>query len=194
MYYGKRALFTFSAFLALFGGSTLIGGAPSVGAEDTSSSPKVHQMAMASESSTWAEKLKGQTVVENSVEGRAERAAKVELQHQRMMDQMQKEMDHQADNTGTFNEMSTMHQYGAGKGNGLLMSDLEAQPVSNKGGRCPSGAPVKDYDISAINAEITLERLARLLSRCHVRPDRKRGQSSGRRSQEQSGQGGGRPY
>ena len=156
MYYGKRGLFTFSAFLALFGGSTLIGGAPSVGAEDTSSSPKVHQMAMASESSTWAEKLKGQTVVENSVEGRAERAAKVELQHQRMMDQMQKEMDHQADNTGTFNEMSTMHQYGAGKGNGLLMSDLEAQPVSSKGGRCPSGAPVKNFDISAINAEITL--------------------------------------
>ena len=76
-------------------------------------------------------------------------------------------------NTGTFNEMSMMHQYGAGKGNGLLMSDPEAQPVSNRGGQCPSGAPVKNYDISAINAEITSERLARLLSRCHVCPDGK---------------------
>ena len=28
--------------------------------------------------------------------------------------------------------------------------------MSNKGGRCPSTAPVKEYDISAINAEITL--------------------------------------
>lgn len=52
--------------------------------------------------------------------------------------------------------MSAMHQYGAGKGNGLLMSDLEAQPVSNNGGRCPSIARGKEYDISTINAEITL--------------------------------------
>ena len=150
MRYGTHSVLTAIAFLALFSGSTLVGSAPSFGAEDALSPPKAHKMAMSAPSAGWAEKLKGQTVVENSVEGRAERAAKVELQHQRMMDQMKREMEHQGKNTGTFNEMSTMHQYGAGKGNGLLMSDLDAQPVSNKGGRCPSTAPVKEYDISAI--------------------------------------------
>ena len=111
---------------------------------------------MSTQSPEWAERLKGQTITENAIEGRAERAAQVERQHQRLMDQMQKEMGHQNDNTGTFNSMSMMHQYGAGKANGLLMSDPEVEPVSTKGGRCPAGAPVKEYDISAINAEITL--------------------------------------
>jgi hypothetical protein len=155
MYPGKRKFMTVAAFLALFGGAVFLGSPSFVGAQD-GSSPGVQPVSTSSPSGGWAERLKGQTITENSVEGRAERAAKVELQHQRMMDQMQREMEHQPKNTGTFNEMSTMHQYGAGKGNGLLMSDLEAQPVSNKGGRCPSTAPVKEYDISAINAEITL--------------------------------------
>ena len=155
MYPGKRKFITVAAFLALFGGAVFLGSSSVVVAQDGSSS-EAQAVSTSSPSVGWAERLKGQTITENSVEGRAERAAKVELQHQRMMDQMKTEMDHQAPNTGTFNEMSTMHQYGAGKGNGLLMSDLEAQPVSNKGGRCPSTAPVKDYDISAINVEITL--------------------------------------
>ena len=43
------------------------------------------------ESPEWAEKLKGQTIVEDAMEGRAERAAQVEQQHQRMMQQMQTE-------------------------------------------------------------------------------------------------------
>ena len=155
MYPGKRKFMTVAAFVALFGGAVFLGSPSFVGAQNGSSS-EAHPASASSPSVGWAERLKGQTITENSVEGRAERAAKVELQHQRMMDQMKTEMDHQGKNTGTFNEMSTMHQYGAGKGNGLLMSDLEAQPVSNKGGRCPSTAPVKEYDISAINAEITL--------------------------------------
>ena len=48
------------------------------------------------------------------MEGRAERAALVEQQHQRMMQQMQKDMDHNGDNTGAFNSMSMIHQYGGG--------------------------------------------------------------------------------
>ena len=121
------------------------------------SSPlKAQPVAMTSQSPGWAQQLKGQTITENAMEGRAERSALVELQHQRLMDQMKKEMKHQAPNTGTYNTMSMMHQYGAGKGNGLLMSDPDIEPVSNKGGRCPAGVPVKNYDISAIDAEITL--------------------------------------
>lgn len=53
--------------------------------------------------------------------------------------------------------MSMLHQYGGGKGNYLLASDPDIEPVSMKGGgKCPATAPVKDFDISAINVEITL--------------------------------------
>ncbi|RMH07244.1 MAG: LysM peptidoglycan-binding domain-containing protein [Nitrospirae bacterium] len=104
----------------------------------------------------WAERLKGQTIIEDAMEGRPERAAMVELQHQRMMEQIQKEMRHSTSQSGFFNTMSMMHQYGAGPANGLLMSNPDVEPVSTKGGLCPKSAPVKHYDISAINVEITL--------------------------------------
>ena len=117
----------------------------------------VHKTGMAHQDSPgWAEKLKGQTIIENSVEGRAERAAMVEQQHDRLMEQMEKEMAH-SPNGGGFNNMSKIHQYGGGAGNYLLSSDTDAEPIANNaGGRCPSTAPVKKYDISAINVEITL--------------------------------------
>lgn len=107
------------------------------------------------ESPAWAERLKGQTIIENAQEGRAERAALVEKQHERLMQQMQKEMSES--NSGGYNTMSMMHQYGAGKGNYLLASDSDIEPVAMAGGgKCPATAPVKHYDISAINVEITL--------------------------------------
>ena len=127
-----------------------------VSAESPQSGAQVHKTGMNHSTPEWAERLKGQTIVENSIEGRADRAALVEKQHQRMMEQMQKDMRHQGDGTGAFNTMSMMHQYGAGPPNGLLMSDPEIEPVSMKGGRCPSTAPVRNYDISAIDVEITL--------------------------------------
>ncbi len=52
--------------------------------------------------------------------------------------------------------MTNMHQYGAGGQDLLLASDRNVEPVAASGGNCPSTAPVRDYDISAINAEITL--------------------------------------
>ena len=49
------------------------------------------------------------------------------------------------------------HQYGAGKGNYLLNSDPDIEPVAmSGGGKCPAFAQVRNYDISAINVEITL--------------------------------------
>ncbi len=155
MYQGNRTLLTISAFLALFGGATFEGTSSIASAEDAPTE-HVHSVGMTSQSPGWAEKLKGQTIIENSMEGRAERAALVEQQHQRMMQQMQKDMDHNGDNTGAFNSMSMIHQYGGGPGNGLLATNSGAEPVSGKGGLCPKTAPVRDYDISAINAEITL--------------------------------------
>ena len=52
--------------------------------------------------------------------------------------------------------MSMIHQYGGGPENGLLASNSGVEPVSMKGGLCPKTAPVRNYDVSAINVEITL--------------------------------------
>ncbi len=103
----------------------------------------------------WAQQLKGQTIVEDAISGRANRSALVELQHNRLMEQMARQAEAGlVTNTGLFNGMSTMHQYD-GQGY-LLASQPGVEPVATSGGRCPSTAPVRKYDISAINVEITL--------------------------------------
>ena len=107
----------------------------------------------------WVERLKGQTIIEDSLEGRPDRAAKVDWQHERLMKRMNHQM--QADlesgsSNGSYNTMSMLHQYGAGGQDYLLASDLETEPVSIHSGRCPAGAPLRHFDISAVNVEITL--------------------------------------
>ena len=124
-------------------------------AETPSAQNHVHKTGMNHQSPEWAERLKGQTIIENAKEGRAERSALVEKQHERLMEQMQKEMTDS--NSGGFDTMSMMHQYGAGKGNYLLNSDPDIEPVAmSGGGKCPAFAQVRNYDIAAINVEITL--------------------------------------
>ena len=62
----------------------------------------------------WTQQLKGQTVVENAMEGRAGNAEKMEVQHHRLMQKLeeQAQKDAKAQQTsGAFNEMSMMHQY-----------------------------------------------------------------------------------
>ncbi|MDE0487030.1 MAG: hypothetical protein OXH80_08635, partial [Nitrospira sp.] len=153
MCYATRSIFTVTAALTIWGGAMLFGWNASADAE---APPAVHQVSMSSQSPGWAERLKGQTIMENAVEGRAERAALVELQHQRLMQQMQKDAQQKGDTSGAFDTMSMMHQYGAGPANGLLASNSDVEPVSMKGGLCPKTAPVRHYDVSAVNVEITL--------------------------------------
>ncbi len=104
----------------------------------------------------WAEQLKGQTIVENAIEGRPDRAVKVDLQHQRLM----RQIESQAQSTsGGFNTMSTMHQFAGQDGASFLLASTPGvEPVKMDGGRCPSSAPVKKYDVSMIVIEITLNR------------------------------------
>jgi hypothetical protein len=105
----------------------------------------------------WAEQLKGQTIVEDTMAGKSDRAAMVEQQHQRVMEHMTHDPQVQGVNTGMYNTQSMMHQYGAGGQDMLLVSDPRVEPVSaTAGGKCPATAPVKQYNISAINVEITL--------------------------------------
>ncbi len=105
----------------------------------------------------WAEKLKGQTIVEDAMGGKPTRAAMVEQQHQRIMEHMAQDPQLQGVNTGMYNTSSMMHQYGAGGQDMLLVSDPRVEPVAmTGGGKCPATAPVKQYNISTINVEITL--------------------------------------
>src|SRR5438093_13586618 len=77
------------------------------------SSSHADHTAMTHQTPAWAEQLKGQTVVEDTMAGRPERAAMVERQHERIMLQMGQ--DPQMQQTGgLYNNMSMMHQYGAG--------------------------------------------------------------------------------
>ena len=75
----------------------------------------------------WTQQLKGQTVVENAIEGRAGNAEKMEMQHHRLMDKLehQAQEDAKAQHTsGAFNNMSMMHQYMGQDGSSfLLMTD-----------------------------------------------------------------------
>jgi hypothetical protein len=115
------------------------------------------QTAMSHQLPSWAEKLKGQTIVEDAMAGKPERSAMVEQQHQRIMEHLTHDPQAQQVNTGMFNTQTMMHQYGAGGQDLLLMSDPRVEPVAlTGGGKCPASAPVKQYNVSAINVEITL--------------------------------------
>ncbi len=111
----------------------------------------------------WTQTLKGQTVVEDTIEGRADRSEKIELQHHRLMRRLeeQAQKDAQVQQTsGLFSNMSMMHQYMGQDGSSFLLATdpAKGEPVLATGGRCPAGVPTKHYDVSMINVEITLNR------------------------------------
>ena len=91
----------------------------------------------------WTQQLKGQTVVENAIEGRAGNAEKMEMQHHRLMEKLeqQAQKDAKAQQTsGAFNEMSMMHQYMGQDGSSfLLMSDAVQGRAGDGVGREVSG-------------------------------------------------------
>src|SRR5581483_1538091 len=74
-----------------------------------------------------------------------------------MMNRLSEKLDHEIQraggNLGGFTSSAQAHT--AMQGTPLQMSMEE---TVTQGGRCPSGVPVKSFDISAINAEITLNR------------------------------------
>ena len=94
----------------------------------------------------WTQQLKGQTVVENAIEGRAGNAEKMEMQHHRLMDKLehQAQEDAKAQQTsGGFNNMSMMHQYMGQDGSSfLLMTDAsKGEPVMTSGGNVRQACP-----------------------------------------------------
>ena len=71
------------------------------------------------------------------------------------MDRLQdklKEHASPASSGGGFHDSWAAHQLGQS----YLLGPSEAADQVFKGAHCPSGAPVKSYDITAINVEVTL--------------------------------------
>ena len=155
MYHHKDHCRYLSWFLGIVAGGALLC-APFPAVAESADSHAQHT-SMAHQTPEWAEKLKGQTIMEDTMEGRPNRAAMVEMQHERIMHQMANDPQAQQVSSGMYNSMSMLHQYGAGNQGQdmLLMSDPRTEPVS-QGGRCPANAPVRQYNVAAINVEITL--------------------------------------
>ncbi len=145
----RRFLTVFFALLMVV--STKSGSIAGGGADhDHSASP----VAQKEDAFDWEAKFKDQLAREDKEEGRAGHSDKVDAAMNKLMDEISKgQKGHEGhENPGPFSGMSMMQQMDRSF---FLGPSGVAESVTG-GGRCPKGAPVKEYDISAINVEITL--------------------------------------
>ncbi|MCG3116386.1 MAG: multicopper oxidase domain-containing protein [Candidatus Manganitrophus sp. SA1] len=114
-----------------------------------------HPEAQPVASSGWEEKLKEQIAREDQAEGRAGHSDRVDAAMNKLMDEISKGMKQHGEHaggSGPFEGMSMMQQMDRS----YFLGPASTGESVTDGGRCPKGAPVKEYDISAINVEITL--------------------------------------
>ena len=125
---------------------------PAVGAESDHS----HAVTVASQTSpdpSWEEKLKQQLEREDAAEGREGHRQRVDDAMQKLMDEIAKGGDHSKHaGTGPFSGMGAMQQMDRS----YFLGPAAAGESVTGAGRCPKGAPVRAFDIAAINVEITL--------------------------------------
>jgi len=103
----------------------------------------------------WLEKLERQIDFEEMMEGKEGLQDQLDGTMKKLMDSLKSEvMEHAtpASQGGQFHESWAAHQLGQG----YLLGPTEVADKVFKGAHCPSSAPVKAYDISAINVEVTL--------------------------------------
>ncbi len=106
----------------------------------------------------WVNRLKAQILVEETMEGRTGRTAKIAKMHQKMMDHAAHAREGAVRNTsGPYSYSDLLHQFGM-MGNDPILgpADHVASDAMNRGGRCPSFAPRRTFDIVAIEVGITL--------------------------------------
>ncbi|MEW6324959.1 MAG: multicopper oxidase domain-containing protein [Nitrospirota bacterium] len=139
------ALFCSFALLLAVNGDLFAEGEHQHGASDAV------QVANASD---WEAQLKEQLAREDQMEGRAGHSQKVEAAMQKLMDEIfQGTNDHAAHTgEGAFGGMAMMQQMDRS----FFLGPTGVAESITQGGRCPKNAPRKEYDITAINVEITL--------------------------------------
>ncbi|HUK56834.1 MAG TPA: multicopper oxidase domain-containing protein, partial [Nitrospiria bacterium] len=103
----------------------------------------------------WKTKLKEQVTREDSAEGHTGHEDQVDAAMQKLMDEIAKGSGQRAAHaggSGPFTDMATMQQMDRS----YFLGPAGPNETVTNGGHCPAGAPVKEYDVSAINVEITL--------------------------------------
>jgi FtsP/CotA-like multicopper oxidase with cupredoxin domain len=140
---GAWMLFVLLVF-GLSGGSAIAGTSHGNGHEN----PAVDQPA-------WLDKLENQLDHEDVMSGLEGSQEKLDQKFMYLMDRLQdklKEHASPASSGGGFHDSWAAHQLGQS----YLLGPSKAAAQVFKGAHCPSGVPVKSYDISAINVEVTL--------------------------------------
>jgi len=104
---------------------------------------------------SWQSKLKNQIANEDNKEGRVGHEDQVNAAMQKLMDEISKGTNEHAAHTGgqgPFSDMGMMQQMDRS----FFLGPASASESVTGGGHCPANAPVKEYDVSAINVEITI--------------------------------------
>lgn len=106
----------------------------------------------------WMEKLKAQIIVEDTIEGRPTRMARMDQMQQMIEEQFRHEIE--GTPKGAFTAMQgpghQLDMFSSMMQQGVLLGPAANEESVSAGGRCPTRAPVKKFDIQAINVEITL--------------------------------------
>lgn len=106
-------------------------------------------------STNWEEKFKAQLVREDQAEGRDGHSDRVDAAMNKLMQEISKGNglhSNHGEESGPFSGMAMMQQMDQS----FFLGPTGVSESVTAGGRCPKGAPVKEYDISGINVEITL--------------------------------------
>lgn len=106
----------------------------------------------------WLEKLKGQVIVETTMEGRPGQVPRLAQVHQKMMEASAAISEHAGHKTGgAFAQSDALHQIGIMGNEPILIGpDQRVSDQANAGGRCPAVTSTRTYDIVAINIDIAL--------------------------------------
>ena len=121
----------------------------------TEHSASDHKAKKAHDRPAWLEKLEAQIDYEEMMEGMEGRQDRLDKTFMQLMDRLQdkiKEHATPASTGGGFHDSWSAHQLQQS----YLLGPVEAAEKVFKGAHCPSNAPVKKYDVVAINVEITL--------------------------------------
>jgi hypothetical protein len=103
----------------------------------------------------WLNKLEDQVNYEEMMSGMEGRQEKMDKTFMKLMDRLQGKIQEHASpasSGGGFHDSWAAHQLGQS----YLLGPTEAGAQVFKGAHCPSGIPVRNFDITAINVEVTL--------------------------------------
>ncbi|MFQ5449614.1 MAG: multicopper oxidase domain-containing protein [Nitrospinaceae bacterium] len=113
------------------------------------------EVSKAEDHPAWLDKLENQINYEEMMSGMEGRQDRMNRTFGSMMDQLKEKIQEHAapaSSGGGFHDSWAAHQLGQS----YLLGPSEAAAKVYKGAHCPSSVPVKSYDVTAINVEITL--------------------------------------